>query len=422
MSAFANPAKLFDPHPETGSATSDGLARAADDVAVAAWTSSPNTLHLAAIRYTDTGPQVGPTCTISQPQVRVSGVVEGRDGEVWVVADDLAQGQSMLLGQVHVSLGTLELTHVWKHRIWTLSVDNGCVPLSWPDQDLLVLVHGNGDSVLGETNVVVVVHMDTGAILDRAAAPVGDGTPSFLGAAALHQASGTLLGLGSRYDVGLGRDRTGMWVAGVSATGTLGPWSFHGDVPTSPTVSEHMRWAAVTAVPDGWNVLYLGAFGAGTTRWMTVTLDGVITEGAVVDLNGNTYYDLGYSKPYDAAYDTGLGRAVACYMSWGTWNGTGYDSGVVHLEADGGGVAYRTQKLPKTTAADYVSTVQVAVVGPGRYVHLVAAARMSPQRSSAPASSFAQFVFTGGENVDPTLVQGGQYDETRRVFRRPISR
>jgi hypothetical protein len=176
----------------------------------------------------------------------------------------------------------------------------------------------------------------------------------------------------------------------------------------------------MAATTDGWSILFMGTYYWSTMQWFHLALDGTLTEGFSIS-NVDSYNNNNLPRVYDCAYDIAVDRSVACFMDWGTWDyqldptGT-YLKGFTHLEAHGATITALTS-LPGSDTADNVSMVNLAVVGPGRYVYLCASTGILRPRGPGQYDSFGPVAYVGGEKVDISFRVGGQADPTQRAFR-----
>jgi hypothetical protein len=437
MTVFSYPSELVDPYPDTDSWFNGGIARATSDIAVAAWITERNDvnatpMHLAAVRYTDAGPEIGPTYTFETPvQNTVYNVVEGQDTEVWVVAAD-SNTPGIRLGVADVNIDTLELTLTWRAVVpsYYNAGDGGVLATSWPQQNLIILATNEGDPA--QTNLdapwVRLVDMTSGAVVQSVQTPRydPDSTTStsrvYAESIALHKDSGRLLISGDWYQRSVGYYRPGFWSITIDNTGFLSDWTHIVDIqPPSPTYSYfNTRWTATAGTADGWSVLFMGTYYWNTIQWFHLALDGTLTPGPTLS-NASSYNNNNLPRVYDCAYDAAYDRSVACFMDWGNWdynvdtNGI-YIKGFTHLEAHGPSIT-ALASLPKSDTANYVSMVNLAVVGPGRYVYLCASTGILRPRGPDTYDSFGPVTYVGGEAVDVSFRLGGQADETERAFR-----
>lgn len=439
---FSYPSELVDPYPDDDTWFYGGIARATTDVAVAAWTTQRYSqddaplapMHLAAIRYTDTGPEIGPTLTITTPsEIMICRVIEGHDSQVWVVGGQI-NVPGIKLGLVNVD-HDLNVTFQWKYTVPSTrgpGYAGGVMAASWTDLDLIILVTNEGwpSQPNLDSPWVHVVNMTTGAVIESVQTPRSDVDSSSTYSKvrpqgiALHKESGRLLICGTWFSRTTYFDQAALWSIEVSMTGFDSDWLKVVDVPkVSPNYSYGIQWVTMAATERGWSILLMSSYSYGTVRWFDLHLDGTITPASVdpITWDANSYSYNNLPRPWDCAYDIAYDRSIACYVDWGHWVGPSgaeeFIRGLMHLEADGPTIT-DTQVLPRSENVNTAMMLNVAVVGPGRYIYLCATTDILQPRGPGYYDSFGPVTYVGGEAPDIVAAhQGGQSDETKRAFR-----
>lgn len=408
---------------------------------------------LAAVRYTDEGPVVGPTkelpSSIAYRPHYLEALIAGAENEAWLLTttynNDYVNGtniynSTMQLARITVNPTTLALTVQWRWTMPAAGYGAGYIFADiWQEQRLLVLANmsskapgGGPAQTTAEERSAQLLNLDTGALVARIGLPIASGSTRavYVKAFAFHQDRKEILIAGERITGGY--DRPTIWTAPVTPT-SIGAWtrveiptvtgSYYSDVYIDaafalPVSSTQYQLAVNWSRDDDYRSPYY--YGSQKVRNYSFP---PISEYPIL------LSELGHYDNMEAARALGMAMrddqfvvAVVETTDRTVTSGAGTTGGVKHIEmsADRSQPA-ATVTLPKTqNILDEQGSVSVVALGAGRYIYLVSGQAITvPYTTELGSLQF--LVYAGGPVQKPPFVpgiKGEAPDENRRAFRR----
>jgi len=405
--------------------------------------------NLAAVRYTDDGPVVGPVKTlpvIDAPHF-IEAVMPGGENEAFLLTVIMTPYQGAApteqrLYRITVNPATLGLTVALVSALPSSGQYSyaGSWAVSWPEQRLAIIATLNSPTNTGmNERSLWLVNLDTGAIVTHRALPLAYGTTGIYPIAlAFHPEKQEVLVIGDRLTGGY--DRPTVFTSPITPT-DIGVWT-RVQIPLPATKPAPYNddlwsdgWSAVPVSSTGWQIVGIlsgdgdRSYVSGQTWWgsqivrnYSFTSPNSIAELPVpVSLNGKYYRSEARSQ--DAEFRDGLMTVAIAELNDRTeiLPGTGV-GGVSHIEMSADRTTpVSSQVLPQS--ANYIfenGWVDAVALGSGRYIYLVGAVALT-KPFSTEYGSFEYVVYAGGPNQTPPLVpgiKGVEPDENRRAFRR----